>query len=122
MTKFITPAKFSSCLIADDKNGNLWKSNPDKCCRIRKVLPLEEKLQNFDAWVSGRKAYQKGEREFLKIFEIQNEKIIVNPLINYNFENISDYFRRNKLPRHPLFFKNTYHLPFDLGWTTKWTN
>ena len=93
-------------LITDDKNGNLWKSNPDKCCRIRKVLPLEKKLKNFDAWVSGRKAYQKGEREFLKIFEIQNEKIIVNPLINYNFENIGDYFKINKLPRHPLFFKN----------------
>ena len=33
-----------SILITDDKNGNLWKSNPDKCCRIRKVLPLEKKL------------------------------------------------------------------------------
>ena len=51
--------------------GNLILTN---VVELGKVLPLEEKLQVFDAWVSGRKAYQKGEREFLKIFEIQNEK------------------------------------------------
>ena len=38
-----------------------------------------------------------------KTFEVNNKKIVVNPLINFNIIDINEYFSKNNLPRHPLF-------------------
>src|SRR6202007_1048787 len=32
---------------------NLWERNPDRCCHVRKVEPLERALSDYDAWISG---------------------------------------------------------------------
>src|SRR5215471_9754578 len=32
---------------------NLWESNPDRCCHVRKVEPLERALKDYEAWISG---------------------------------------------------------------------
>jgi phosphoadenosine phosphosulfate reductase len=32
---------------------NLWETNPDRCCHVRKVEPLERALKDYDAWISG---------------------------------------------------------------------
>ena len=90
-------------LKINDSKGTLWKENPDLCCNIRKVLPLQKELKNYDAWVSGRKSYHEGERKKLKFFEHINQKIVVNPLakVNQNFINV--YFKKNNIDRHPLY-------------------
>ena len=90
-------------LKINDNKGTLWKENPNLCCNIRKVLPLQKELKKYDAWVSGRKSYHEGERKNLKIFEYINQKIVVNPLakVNQNFTN--SYFKKNNLDRHPLY-------------------
>ena len=86
-----------------DPKDNLWKSNVEKCCEIRKVQPLKKFLENYDAWISGRKAYQGGERIDINPFEINNGKIVVNPLANFEQKLVSEYFLNHNLPRHPLF-------------------
>ena len=88
-----------------DKSNDLWKENPDKCCEIRKVLPLEKKISKFDAWISGRKSYHKGDRTDLDVFDLNKKKIIVNPLAKISQKEIDNYFLKFKLPRHPLFEK-----------------
>ena len=88
-----------------DKNNELWKSDVDKCCDLRKVKPLEKSLKIYDAWISGRKSYHKGKRENLKPFEKINKKIVVNPLFNSNKDFVESYFLDNQLPKHPLFQK-----------------
>ena len=93
-------------LKINDLNNELWRSNPDECCHLRKVKPLKKVLRNFESWISGRKSYHKGERKFLKVFEIQDGKIVVNPLINQDLKNIENYFEENSLPKHPLIKKN----------------
>ena len=45
-----------------DGDGKLWSENPSKCCEFRKVKLLEDGLNKFTAWFSGRKAYQSYER------------------------------------------------------------
>ena len=86
-----------------DSEGRLWKENPDLCCNIRKILPLQKELKKYDAWISGRKSYQEGDRKNLKFFEYINQKIVVNPLakVSQNFINL--YFKKNNLERHPLY-------------------
>ena len=90
-------------LKINDSKRTLWRDNPDLCCNIRKVLPLQKELKKYDAWVSGRKSYHEGERTNLKFFEYINQKIVVNPLakVNQNFINL--YFKKNNLDRHPLY-------------------
>ena len=88
-----------------DVDNNLWKKNVDKCCKLRKVVPLENSLTDFESWISGRKSYHLGDRKNLKAFELINNKIVVNPLFNSTKKFIEDYFLLNNLPRHPLFEK-----------------
>ncbi|MFP6740759.1 MAG: phosphoadenosine phosphosulfate reductase family protein [Alphaproteobacteria bacterium] len=40
-----------------DADGTLWSRDPDACCALRKVAPLEAALVGFDAWISGRKRF-----------------------------------------------------------------
>ena len=90
-----------------DKDNSLWKKDADKCCNLRKVIPLENSLNDFESWISGRKSYHLGDRQNLKAFELINDKIVVNPLFNSTKEFIEDYFHSHNLPKHPL-FENGY--------------
>ena len=68
------------------------EKNVDKCCNLRKVIPLENSLNDFESWISGRKSYHLGDRQNLKAFELINNKIVVNPLFNSTKKFIEDYF------------------------------
>ena len=85
-----------------DFENKLWDINPDKCCEIRKVLPLKKELKFFDAWISGRKSYQSSERRALNVVEFQNNKAVINPLVNFSQKDVEEYFLSFDLPRHPL--------------------
>jgi phosphoadenosine phosphosulfate reductase len=54
-------------LAGQDPDGRLWQSDPDRCCDLRKVRPLQEALAGFDAWITGRKQHQGGDRTKLPI-------------------------------------------------------
>ncbi len=85
-----------------DPNGNLWESDPDACCHIRKVEPLERVLTNFDAWITGRKQYHGDLRLNLEPIEAVDGFIKINPLANWSHEKIQAVFAERKLPQHPL--------------------
>ena len=91
-----------SLIQREDPENNLWENNEDRCCEIRKVKPLDKILKNYSSWISGRKSYHQGERINLKPFELLNEKIVVNPLINIKKKEAENYFEANNLPEHPL--------------------
>ncbi len=87
----------------EDPDGTLHRFNPDACCNIRKVEPLERALLRFDGWITGRKRFQGGGREGVEFFEAEGElRIKVNPLAHWGREDIQEYMVENRLPRHPL--------------------
>jgi len=91
-------------LAAKDPNGELWKTNPDGCCAIRKVLPLQRAMEPFAAQITGRKRFQASTRANIPLFEASADgKIKVNPLAHWTPEMIRDAFKRFRLPPHPLF-------------------
>jgi phosphoadenosine phosphosulfate reductase len=89
-------------LTEDDPSGDLWRRDADKCCTIRKVNPLHDALGNYDAWFTGRKQFHGGERVRLPVFEYVNGHFKVNPIVRWAPEDITAYFERHDLPRHPL--------------------
>ena len=95
LTNYIEAVPDEEDLKKKDSNDKLWKENPDLCCNLRKVLPLQKKLKFYDAWISGRKSYQEGERKKIKVFENLNKKIVVNPLANSNKVFVDQYFIKN---------------------------
>lgn len=87
---------------AADPGGDLWRSDPNRCCAVRKVQPLANAASGFAALVTGRKRMQGGERVRLPVFEVANGQIKVNPLANWTTAEVDAYYRRHDLPRHPL--------------------
>lgn len=85
-----------------DDTGLRWSYDPDGCCEIRKIEPLERGLAGMDAWISGRKGFQSKTREGLSRFEIEGGKLKINPLADWNKEMLDTYFAEHDLPRHPL--------------------
>jgi len=86
----------------DDPKGALWLHNPNRCCHIRKVLPLERALNGFDAWITGRKRFQGASRESLRKIEYVDGRVKVNPLADWTREDLEAYRIAHGLPEHPL--------------------
>ena len=89
-------------LAQKDANGLRWSFDPDGCCEIRKVLPLKKALAGFDAQFTGRKAFQSSTRSALPRFEIEEGRLKVNPLADWNKERLDAYVAEHDLPVHPL--------------------
>lgn len=87
----------------------LWKTSPDLCCTMRKVLPLQKKLEQLSAWITGVRRQQSGSREGAQILELYHFDVLrdhyilkLNPMANWTREAVWDYIRANKIPYNPL--------------------
>jgi phosphoadenosine phosphosulfate reductase len=89
-------------LSRDDQNRELWFSDPDACCRIRKVEPLARALAPFSAWVNGRKRFQGGLRADIPVVEDDGVRLKFNPFANASRDEIEAIYRLANLPPHPL--------------------
>ena len=89
-------------LRRDDANRELWFSDPDACCRIRKVEPLQRALAPFSAWINGRKRFQGGPRAAIPVVEEDGKRLKFNPFANVSREQIEAIYAQAKLPPHPL--------------------
>ncbi|MGO9768059.1 MAG: phosphoadenylyl-sulfate reductase [Roseiarcus sp.] len=92
-------------LAAEDPESFLFASDADRCCAIRKVLPLAKALDGFEAWITGRKGFQSAARARVPLFEAEGERLKVNPLVGWSASDILTYIREAGLPPHPLVAK-----------------
>ena len=85
-----------------DPKGNLWQRDTDGCCHIRKVLPQARAIGGFDALITGRKRFQTGARQEMDIIEQDSDgRFKVNPLANWQLDDLKTYIETHNLPRHP---------------------
>jgi phosphoadenosine phosphosulfate reductase len=88
---------------AADPDGALHASDPDACCHLRKVVPLERGLRPFDAWLNGRKRSQSATRAALRVVEQDRAgRVKINPLADWTAVHVRAYMDRFNLPLHPL--------------------
>lgn len=86
-----------------DPKGVLWSQNPDACCQFRKVQPLEQALEGFNASISGRKRFQTTSRAVMPTIELEaSGRFKINPLAYWTQEDLARYMAEHALPAHPL--------------------
>lgn len=88
-----------------DPDGTLWESNPNRCCWVRKVEPLQRALDEggYKALITGRKRYQTPERSEMETIEMHEDgRFRINPLAMWTKEKVKSEFKNRGLPEHPL--------------------
>jgi len=85
-----------------DPTDELWQYDPDACCKLRKVTPLDRALAPFDAWITGRKRHQAATRATLPLREAADGRVKLNPLAAWTAEQIEAEMVARRLPRHAL--------------------
>lgn len=87
------------------RKDETWKKNPDFCCYINKVKPLDLIKSRYTVWVSGLMEWQSDHRATLDIFEIRGEILKFYPLLDVSRKDRDDFIKRVNLPLHPLVAK-----------------
>ncbi len=83
--------------------GALYLRNPDRCCYINKVEPLQRALKDYDAWISGIRRDQTADRAGTPIVSQKHESIYkICPLANWTKQQLHRYISEHGLPSHPL--------------------
>jgi phosphoadenosine phosphosulfate reductase len=79
-----------------------YERDPDYCCTINKVEPLDAIKPNYDVWVSSLMRWQTDHRAGLPIFELRGGILKFNPMIDVTREQRDAYIAEHDLPFHPL--------------------
>lgn len=80
----------------------LWRTDPDQCCELRKVRPLSLAVAGFDALIDGRKRAHGFERGEIPTVQQAGGVIKVSPLATWSEAEVEARFQARNLPRHPL--------------------
>jgi phosphoadenosine phosphosulfate reductase len=94
---------------AEAQGPALWNRDPDLCCTMRKVVPLQSKLRELDCWITGLRRNQSETRAGIGVIELyaidQNgggDIVKLNPMAAWSREAIWNYIRQHKIPYNPL--------------------
>jgi phosphoadenosine phosphosulfate reductase len=89
---------------ASDEGPELWRREPDRCCAMRKVEPLERALGDADAWVSGLRRSSGGSRSDTQPLSLDEQRGVVKvaPLWDWTAEDVEDFVAQNRIPVHAL--------------------
>ena len=83
---------------------DLFARDPDACCRMRKVRPLEAALRDYDAYASGIRRDESDTRATARVVEWDEKrnKVKINPLVSLSQDEIDAYIEANGVLVNPL--------------------
>lgn len=83
---------------------DLFASNPDLCCLLRKTTPLFEALAGYEAWATGlRRAESVTRASAVEVsYDQTHELVKIAPLVGWSDAEVADYARRHDVVRNPL--------------------
>ena len=89
---------------ARDYGDRLWERDPDRCCHIRKTIPLRDALGGFEAWLTGLRRDQSSSRAHTPIVSRDSRSGLckIAPFANWSEARVWRYIRENDLPYNPL--------------------
>ena len=82
----------------------LYGRNPDLCCYLRKVVPLERALDPYDAWITGVRREETAARSDTRVveFDARRAMVKVNPIAAWTQEQVETYIADNEVLVNPL--------------------
>jgi phosphoadenosine phosphosulfate reductase len=80
-----------------EEGPRLYEREPDRCCAMRKVIPLRRTLANYDAWVTGVRRVDAPTRANTPIvqWDERNGLVKINPIAPWTDEEFRDYIDQN---------------------------
>jgi phosphoadenosine phosphosulfate reductase len=95
--------------VAEQDEGlgpRLYARNPDLCCYLRKVVPLEQALGPYDAWITGVRREETDARSDTAavMWDPQREMVKVNPIVDWTQQDVDDYITRHGVLVNPLVY------------------
>ncbi len=89
---------------ADDVANKLWAQDPDRCCHLRKVEPLQRAVDGLDAWISAIRRDQTSDRADARVLERDARFGIVkvNPLAHWSADDVWEHVRLYDVPFNAL--------------------
>jgi phosphoadenosine phosphosulfate reductase len=94
----------------ETKINKTWIKDPNSCCNVNKVNPLEKLKSNYKIWVSGLMKWQSDNRSTLNFFEQRNGIVKFYPLLDVSQEERNLFIKEHHLPFHPLISKGYYSI------------
>jgi phosphoadenosine phosphosulfate reductase len=82
----------------------LYRRDPDLCCALRKVAPLQKALEEYDAWATGLRRQETHNRVIAPVIgcDEQKRKVKVSPLARWTDEDVDRYIADNGVLVNPL--------------------
>lgn len=87
------------------KNNQTYQLNPDLCCHINKVMPVDELKEKHSIWISGVLRFQNATRKDLPVFQQTRNIVKFHPILDMTEKEVALYSFVNGLPEHPLLAK-----------------
>jgi phosphoadenosine phosphosulfate reductase len=91
----------------DAEHGkDLYKTDPDRCCALRKVAPLTDALASYDAWATGLRRAETHNRVIAPVigWDARKGKVKVSPLARWTDEDVERYIAQNHVLVNPLVY------------------
>jgi len=89
----------------DEEYGpELYKRDPDLCCALRKVQPLQEGLADYDAWATGLRREETHNRVIAPVvgWDAKKGKVKVSPLARWTQDDVDRYIAEHGVLVNPL--------------------
>jgi len=76
---------------------DLFARDPDLCCKLRKVIPLQESLAGYDAWATGLRRMETSNRVISPVvgWDEKKQKVKVSPIARWSHEDVEKYIADN---------------------------
>ena len=87
-----------------DAERDVWQTDNNACCAVRKVEPMQRALQGKRAWVSGLRRADSPVRATTPVVheDLLRNVMKVNPIAAWTDEDVEQYKSVELLPEHPL--------------------
>jgi phosphoadenosine phosphosulfate reductase len=90
------------------RSGKMYQTEPDRCCKLRKVEPLLRGLANYDVWFTGLRREQSPTRANLQPVETHTlpsgkQLAKVSPLAHWTWDEVWSYVKAHQIEYLPLY-------------------
>jgi phosphoadenosine phosphosulfate reductase len=84
--------------------GPIYATDPDRCCRDRKIIPLRRAVEGYDAWISAIRADQSLHRARADVvgWDAKFGLVKINPLLRWTKRDVWAFVVTNDVPYNPL--------------------